>query len=128
MGNQPPNPEAPSLFGYEASVIRVIDGDTVVLDIDLGWKVWLRKSARMYGINAPEHDTPEGQGAKGWLQARLASGLNVKVRSHGDDKYGRTLVEIYTFNVSSGKWANVNLDAIDAGHAKAYYGEGVKPV
>jgi micrococcal nuclease len=43
------------MYTYKAAVIDVTDGDTIVVDIDLGFGVWLRKqSIRMAKINAPE--------------------------------------------------------------------------
>ena len=50
--------DAPScgLYTYKANIVRVIDGDTVVADIDLGFDVWLRKEhLRLVGIDAPEN-------------------------------------------------------------------------
>ena len=43
------------MYTYKASVTRVVDGDTVIVDIDLGFGVWLREqSVRLAKINAPE--------------------------------------------------------------------------
>lgn len=51
--------------------MRVIDGDTVVLDIDLGFDTWLRnQTIRLYGLNTPEitgEEKPEGLKSKAWL-------------------------------------------------------------
>ena len=46
------------MFEYKCKLVRVIDGDTVDIDIDLGFGVWLRKQRiRMYGIDTPESRT-----------------------------------------------------------------------
>ena len=43
------------MFTYQATVLRIIDGDTVDVDIDLGFSVWLKKQrVRMMGIDTPE--------------------------------------------------------------------------
>jgi endonuclease YncB( thermonuclease family) len=85
-------------FGpYPGKVINVHDGDTVALDIDLGfdhliagedWDGKTRLSCRIYGINAPELNTPEGKDALAYAQTLLPLGTRVRVTSHGWDKYG----------------------------------------
>ncbi|WP_223479354.1 thermonuclease family protein [Oricola indica] len=106
---------------YRAEVVRVVDGDTVDLDIDLGFYVWLRSQRiRMVGINAPEPKgkTREvGRAATEFLES-LIVGKTVIVRTYkardGSDakgKYGRWLARIYVDGV------DVSQAMIDAGHA-----------
>ena len=46
------------MFEYRCKLIKVIDGDTIDIDIDLGFGVWLRNQRiRMYGIDTPESRT-----------------------------------------------------------------------
>ena len=46
------------MYEYKCTVVNVVDGDTVDVDIDLGFGVWMRKQRiRMYGIDAPESRT-----------------------------------------------------------------------
>lgn len=82
---------------YPARVDSVHDGDTVLLDLDLGFghlmaardirgRAWL--SCRVYGINAPELSTDAGVKARDYAQKLLPVGLIVTVVSHGWDKYG----------------------------------------
>ena len=48
------------MFEYKCKVVKVVDGDTVDLDIDLGFGVWLRKQRiRLYGIDTPESRTSD---------------------------------------------------------------------
>lgn len=55
-------------YVYEAEIVEVIDGDTIVADIDLGFRIWLRhESLRLWGV-----DTPEVRGAE------KAAGLEVR--------------------------------------------------
>ena len=49
--------DLPRLFCYNAKVSRVVDGDTVDADLDLGFKVFTKQRIRLYGINAPESRT-----------------------------------------------------------------------
>ena len=48
------------MYEYKCKVVRVVDGDTVDVDIDLGFGVWMRKQRiRMYGIDTPESRTSD---------------------------------------------------------------------
>lgn len=85
-------------FGpYPARVVRVVDGDTVILDLDLGfglyfqgedWDGHVRLSCRVLGINAPELGTPEGEASKVFAESLLRPGMIAEVVSTGWDKYG----------------------------------------
>lgn len=84
-----------------AAVVRVVDGDTLDLDLDLGFSITLRQRVRLVGINAPETRTKNAaEKARGlqaqqfvieWLQRPGA----VLVRTTKDDKYGRMLADCY---------------------------------
>ena len=82
---------------YDAKVIEVHDGDTIGLDIDLGFDhIVLAKSftggpqlsCRIMGINAPELKTASGKKAAVFAQGLLPVGTLVRVVSFGWDKYG----------------------------------------
>lgn len=45
-------------------VVRIHDGDTLEVDLDLGFDTWTRKPIRLYGINAPELNNPDGSGKR----------------------------------------------------------------
>jgi endonuclease YncB( thermonuclease family) len=55
------------MYEYMAKVTRVIDGDTIEVEIDLGFKIKHTTILRLSGINAPELRTPEGVAAKRYL-------------------------------------------------------------
>lgn len=106
------------MYDYKCAVIRVVDGDTVEINIDLGFDVWYRSPARLMGINAPEmHGATKvaGTASKIHLESLLASG-NVTVLTHGrdKDKYGRVLC---TFMVNGN---NVNQTMVTEGFAVPY--------
>lgn len=90
------------LYHYRARVVRVIDGDSCILDIDTGFGIWLRgERCRLAGIDAPEtwrNPEPGGKEATAWLEAELAKsdGDVIVQTEESDDKYGRWLVWIYT--------------------------------
>lgn len=81
---------------YKGIITRVIDGDTVVVNVDLGLRVNTQITVRMLGINAPEIKTEEGKRARDYL--RLLENRDVIIKTHKDprDKYGRWLGEIHS--------------------------------
>ena len=89
------------MYEYKCKLVRVVDGDTVDIDIDLGFGVWLRKQRiRMYGIDTPESRTRDLAEKKLGLAAKerlkeLCVGT-FKIKSLGKGKYGRILGIPYT--------------------------------
>jgi micrococcal nuclease len=97
-----------------ARVVRVVDGDTIVLDLDLGWRTWrLGERCRLAGINCPEMNTDDGVRAKVFVEMLLLSvGSQVMFTSHSLDKYGRPLGHV---KLADGRILNTLI--LDAGHA-----------
>lgn len=91
------------MYQYKASVVNVVDGDTIDLDIDLGFRITIRQRCRLRGVNCPEkRGATKSAGdlatefTKEWLTDAGAYG-QVEIRSskpYADDKYGRFLVEV----------------------------------
>jgi micrococcal nuclease len=82
-------------FDYPAKIVRVVDGDTCHMNIDLGFCTWIMdRSVRIAGINSPELATPEGKLARDFARTLLPIGTQVQLRSHSLDKYGRVLGSI----------------------------------
>lgn len=117
------------IYWYRARVVRVIDGDSVILDIDTGFQMWLRgERCRLAGINAPEifgKAEPGGAEAKAWLEDQISvcSG-DVLVRTEkSKDKFGRWLVWIYPpDSYEFEKMDSLNWQMVDVGLAKKYVG------
>ncbi|HET7110212.1 MAG TPA: thermonuclease family protein [Gemmatimonadales bacterium] len=105
------------MYQYRADVIRIVDGDTLHLDVDLGFDIRRADTFRLYGINAPELSTAEGLAAKDWLTDQLAGGIDM-VTTHKDtrEKYGRYLGTLWVDGV------NINEAMVEAGHAVPYSG------
>ncbi len=92
-------------FVYRAKVVRVVDGDTVILDVDLGFSTWRHSEhIRLLNVDAPEITRPknaqekeEGLKAKGFLSTLLPAGAIVILSTIKDDrdKYGRYLGEVW---------------------------------
>ena len=83
------------LYTYKAYVERVIDGDTIKVQIDLGFDTWTRQTIRFRGIDAYEIDTKTGKRAKEFVERELANEPFVILKSTRDDKYGRYLGDIF---------------------------------
>ena len=115
------------MYEYRCKVVHIVDGDTVDVDIDLGFGVWMKKQRiRMYGIDTPESRTRDlvekkyGLKAKKFLQDKLKKAKSITIRTHkGEEKgkFGRILGDIYC----DGK--SVNSEMVKVGHAVAYYGQ-----
>lgn len=74
------------------AVERVIDGDTICVDVRLVGDVWLHKAPmRLFGINCPEMNTAEGKAAKAFTDAWLLAKDEQVELSKDRDKYGRLL-------------------------------------
>ena len=108
------------MYEYEAEVIRVIDGDTIVLRIDLGFKLSWKVSCRLHGIDCPElrsksaSERVAAKAAKDFTQGELAIGITVLVYSIELDKYGRPLVDIFYGD------KHLNEELVSNNHAKLY--------
>jgi len=86
------------MYKYNATLDRVVDGDTVDAMIDLGFDTWVHKRIRLLGIDAPETRTRDldekvqGLATKERLTGILEAAKGIFVlHSHGVGKYGRCL-------------------------------------
>ena len=87
------------MYTYKAKINRVIDGDSVVIDIDLGFDTWIKdQNVRIYGIDTPEVRTKDplekahGKLAKAFVEKILPKGSRVAITTVKDgDKFGRVL-------------------------------------
>jgi len=105
------------MYEYNASLIRVIDGDTAILRVDLGFKMYCEMSFRLLGINAPELNSTGGAAAKDHLfQLLTALGPTLRIQTTKPDKYGRWLVTFpRPYDATT-----VNQQMIEDGQAVAY--------
>jgi micrococcal nuclease len=90
------------MYKYRAKVTRVIDGDTAVVLVDLGFYVFITVHLRLFGINAPEmHGETRlaGAASKARLQ-ELIEGKDILIESRALDKYGRTVAVVFLNDVS----------------------------
>jgi len=92
------------MFEYNARVVRVIDGDTLEVDIDMGFSTVLHKEkVRLLGIDTPElrakdlDERKRAQEAKAFVEELLPEGTEVVLRTKKDKKgkYGRYLADVW---------------------------------
>lgn len=103
------------MYEYSAQVIKVIDGDTLWLEVDLGFDVRRKDSFRLYGVDTPELPTPEGVAAREFLIEELTKGeLRITTIKDRREKYGRYLAVLWIDG------ENINVRLIEAGHAQPY--------
>ena len=108
------------MYEYQAEVVRIIDGDTIVLKIDLGFKLFWKVSCRLNGINCPELRSKDAQeriaakAAKDFTSSELPIGSIVLVYSVELDKYGRPLIDLFYSD------KHLNVELVNNNHAKLY--------
>lgn len=112
------------MYEYRATVVRVIDGDSLYLDIDVGFNLTTRQCVRLLRINAPEMrgETREaGIRSKSYLESLLPlrqQGTLI-IRTEKDDSFGRYLAELLVTD-GDGTVTNINQAMLDSGHAVEY--------
>jgi|TARA_B100001094_G_scaffold321684_1_gene369782 micrococcal nuclease len=120
------------MYEYKCKIIKVIDGDTTDVDIDLGFGVWLKKQRiRFFGIDTPESRTRDleekkyGLAAKKYVTDRMPVGSiqTLVTVKDGKGKYGRILGQ---FRMEDGSILNENM--IAEHHAVAYHGQSKEDI
>jgi micrococcal nuclease len=128
------------IYIYKASLIRVVDGDTVELVIDQGFSDFTEQKMRLYGIDSPEMRTNAGKALTNALRSQYPEGSKLAVQSiegpkkkQFQDKYGRYLAIIYDEKPESPREitngqkilevapTSLNARLIVEGHAKERY-------
>lgn len=108
------------MFEYRAQLVRVIDADTFLLDVDLGFHLTVRERFRLTRANAPERMSIDGMKAVAFVTLQLSKATALKVTSEKSrqEKYGRWLCELYFQTAEQpGRWQSLNQLLLDTGHA-----------
>ena len=90
-----------TLTAQELKTLSVIDskltydGDSIKVEIDLGFSVWTRQVVRLRGIDAFELDTREGERAKEFVEEALRPESFIVLKSFRSDKYDRYLADVW---------------------------------
>ena len=117
---------------YRCEIVRVIDGDTVDVDIDLGFGVWMRKErVRIHGIDTPESRTSDkaekvyGLAAKEFVKSYLKAGSAQTLVTEKDKtgKFGRILGKFKVYDGLTDSEITLGEIMIREHHAVKYHGQ-----
>lgn len=117
-------------YVYRAKAVRVIDGDGLLVCLDMGVHISAAIPIRLRGCNAAEKATVAGQNAITYVTRWVAEHsdsdgwLLVATHKNPEDPHGRWLADVESLDGH----ANLTADLIAAGHAVAWNGRGTKPV
>ena len=109
------------------TISKVVDGDTIDADIDLGFDISLGKRIRLAGIDTPESRTTNikekamGLESKEWLKKTLEGAKDILIKTELPDsteKYGRIIGHLFI----NGQETSLNNQMITSGYALAYDG------
>ena len=122
------------MYEYRCTINRVVDGDTVDVDIDLGFGVTLKdERVRIMGIDTPESRTSDkvekvfGLASKERLKSLLGETavLKTQINKNGEDmkgKFGRVLGDFNVYDAANDIWKPATQILIEEGHAVPYMG------
>lgn len=113
------------MYQYASKVTHVADGDTVDLNVDLGFMVSVLVRFRLAEINAPEmknETLAAGKASKAHLEALLADAQQgiIRLDSMGKDKYGRWIAKLYYVSTQTGETVDVSARMVADGFAVPY--------
>ena len=123
------------MYEYRCKVVHIVDGDTVDVDIDLGFGVWLRKERiRLFGIDTPESRTRDleekkyGLAAKKFLTEMLddEGGIVLKTKKDAEGKFGRILGQLW--RTTDFAEQSINDYMVEKHHAVPYYGQSKEAI
>ena len=122
------------MYEYRCTINRVVDGDTVDVDIDLGFGITLTdERVRIMGIDTPESRTSDkvekvfGLASKERLKSLLGETavLKTQINKNGEDmkgKFGRILGDFSVYDAANDMWKPATAILIEEGHAVPYMG------
>lgn len=111
-------------YTYRANILSVHDGDSLRIDVDLGFHLSVDLGVRLHGINTRELKDPGGKEARDHLLGLCPIGSEVLFRSFGPDKYGGRWLGVLTSHGDR----DVATQMIRDGFAAPWDGKGPKPV
>ena len=122
---------------YNCTIRKVVDGDTIDVDIDLGFNTWINNErVRLYGIDTPESRTRDleekkfGLFAKSIVEKYLPVGSKQVLVTHLDKvgKFGRTLGEFRIFDSGEDRQTTINEYMIRHNIGVAYSGQSKQDI
>jgi len=123
------------MYEYRATIVKVVDGDTVDVDIDLGFGIVLSdERVRIAGIDTPESRTRDKEEKKFGLAAKArvkqllgkTCVLKTQINKNGEDmkgKFGRILGDFSVYDSTTDSWSMLTKILVSEGHAVPYHGQ-----
>ena len=118
------------MYEYNCKIVRVIDGDSILIDIDLGFSHWIHnESIRLYGIDTPECRTRDAEEktagllAKKFVEDALHVGGTYKLQTREKGKFGRFLGVIFVSDKTS-----INTALVTEHLAVPYHGQSKQEI
>jgi len=130
------------MYEYKCKILRVIDGDTVDIDIDLGFGIWMHKErVRVMGIDTPESRTRDkvekkfGLLSKAYVKDLMPVGsqqvLKTTIDKSGEDKkgkFGRILGDFFIYDSKTDSTVKLTEIMIRDGYAVEYDGKNKQDI
>jgi micrococcal nuclease len=120
---------------YNYKLVKVVDGDTIDVDIDLGFGIWLKKQRiRMMGIDTPESRTSDkeekvyGILAKEKLIALLSQSRSLRTFKDAKGKYGRILADVIVYDGVEDRWFGATQIMIRDSYGVKYHGQNKEDI
>jgi len=118
------------MYEYNCKIVRVIDGDSIIIDIDLGFSHWIHgESIRLYGVDTPECRTRDAEEkaagilAKEFVEETLHVGGTYKLTTKEKGKFGRYLGVIMLSDKTS-----INAALVSEHLAVPYHGQSKQEI
>ena len=128
------------MYEYRATIVKVVDGDTVDVDIDLGFGIVLSdERVRIAGIDTQESRTRDKEEKKFGLAAKArvkqllgkTCVLKTQINKDGEDmkgKFGRILGDFSVYDSATDRWRMLTEILVSEGHAVPYHGQNKEDV
>ena len=127
-------------FSYRVNkVIKVVDGDTIDVILDMGFDIMYKQRVRLFGIDTPESRTRDkvekkfGLISKDYVKKRCPVGSKVIIGTHvGDErgKFGRILGEVFAIDKETNviEETSINRKMINESYAVEYHGQAKEDI
>ena len=125
------------MYEYKCRIIKVVDGDTIDVDIDLGFSITLsNQRIRLQGVDTPESRTRDLEEKKFGLLAKevvesycpLGASITLKTTKDERGKFGRILGDFFVYDAGTDRWKLLSEILIDNHYAVAYHGQSKEEI
>ena len=123
------------MYEYRCKIIKVVDGDTVDVDIDLGFGIWMRgERIRLFGIDTPESRTRDkaekvcGLYAKKFLKQHLGKTSTLRTQKDSKGKFGRILGQFIVYDSVTDSYRSVSDMMIERYIGVEYHGQSKEEI